>query len=44
MPLDSKTVDVNHDEINEFKVQRIHPNFIFNLDEIGVQDFVDGQE
>ncbi len=50
LPLDSKRVDVNPEEKDqyfkqlEFEVQRTHPYFIFNLDEVGVQDFVDAQE
>lgn len=45
LPLDSKQVDMNPDEIYnyfeqlEFELQRTHPYFIFNLDELGEQDF-----
>ena len=50
IPLDSKRVDVEPKKIDHYfidleqEVQKMHPYFIFNLDEVDVQDFVDAQE
>ena len=50
LPLESKRIDVDSNKIDKyfkqlvFELQRPHLYFIFNLDEIGVQDFVNAQE
>ena len=50
LPIGSKRIAVEPELIDECyceleeNISKVHPNFIFNLDEVGVQDFQDAPQ
>lgn len=50
IPMDSKRLDVDENDIDQYfadleqAIQEVHPYFVYNLDEVGVQDFQDAPQ
>lgn len=48
--MDSKRLDVDENDIDQYfadleqAIQEVHPYFVYNIDEVGVQDFQDAPQ